>query len=211
MAELTLALSLLFIVGSGGSLKPVAPQPPVITGNQASSSVIFIGDSITQFWDLNAYFPGKGYINKGIAGQKSSEIYARFQSEVIDAYPGTVVILAGTNDLIRNVSGSIAESNILSMVSQARAAGIKVVVCTVPPVAPDITNQGSQFAGNFNPAIEAFDASITLDFIIHSDCDYHRVLSDANGLPLPGVLRDGIHPSPAGYALMKQEVERFLN
>src|SRR5579885_2385070 len=33
------------------------------------SRVVFFGDSITWGWNLDTYFPGKGYINRGISGQ----------------------------------------------------------------------------------------------------------------------------------------------
>ena len=35
----------------------------------AKPRVVFFGDSITDFWRLNEYFPDSDYINRGIAGQ----------------------------------------------------------------------------------------------------------------------------------------------
>ena len=32
--------------------------------------VVFMGDSITDFWRLDQYFPGKLYVNRGIGGQR---------------------------------------------------------------------------------------------------------------------------------------------
>src|SRR5580704_13935115 len=36
--------------------------------------VVFIGDSITDYWKLPNYFPGKPYINRGIDGQTTPEM-----------------------------------------------------------------------------------------------------------------------------------------
>jgi hypothetical protein len=35
--------------------------------------VVFLGDSITEYWKLPNYFPGKPYINRGVDGQTTPE------------------------------------------------------------------------------------------------------------------------------------------
>jgi hypothetical protein len=42
----------------------VTLQPPSVSENR----VVFYGNSITQFWNLSAYFPDRPYINRGISG-----------------------------------------------------------------------------------------------------------------------------------------------
>src|SRR5689334_4600576 len=64
--------------------------------------VVFIGDSITDFWKLSEYFPGKPYVNRGIDGQTTPQMLVRFRADVIDLAPKAVVILAGTNDIARD-------------------------------------------------------------------------------------------------------------
>src|SRR5271155_3990819 len=64
--------------------------------------VVFFGDSITDIWKLDEYFPGKGYINRGIGGQTTPQMLIRFRQDVIDLAPKVVVILAGTNDIAGN-------------------------------------------------------------------------------------------------------------
>src|SRR5271170_2419291 len=49
--------------------------------------VIFFGDSITDGWHLDQYFPGKGYINRGISGQTTSQMLVRFYQDVIALQP----------------------------------------------------------------------------------------------------------------------------
>src|ERR1700739_2624184 len=39
--------------------------------------VIFFGNSITDPWHLDEYFPGKDYINRGIGGQTTSQMLLR--------------------------------------------------------------------------------------------------------------------------------------
>ncbi len=72
------------------------------------SRVVFLGDSITDYWKLAEYFPGKAYINRGIDGQSTPEMLVRFRQDVIALQPKVLVVLAGTND-IAGVTGRNAE------------------------------------------------------------------------------------------------------
>ena len=109
-------------------LKPPAP------GEQR---VVFIGDSITDNWDLQAYFPGKPYVNRGIGWQNTAQMLLRFRQDVINLHPRVVIILGGTNDL-SGAYGSVSlediESNYQSMAQLARSNGIEVIFASVPPV-----------------------------------------------------------------------------
>ena len=69
----------------------------------AKPRIVFLGDSITDEWRLNQYFPEQDYLNRGIGGQITGQLLGRFKADVIDLNPKAVLILAGTNDLSRNV------------------------------------------------------------------------------------------------------------
>ncbi len=64
-----------------------AMAPPAATEKR----VVFLGDSITDFWKLANYFPGKPYINRGIDGQTTPQMLVRFRQDVIDLHPKSVV------------------------------------------------------------------------------------------------------------------------
>jgi len=70
--------------------------------------VVFMGDSITDFWRLDESFPGKPYVNRGISGQVTSQMLVRMYPDVIALRPAVMTILAGTNDIARNNGPSTA-------------------------------------------------------------------------------------------------------
>ena len=72
--------------------------------------VVFMGDSITDGWKLNEYFPGEPYINRGISGQTTPQMLLRFRADVINLKPKVVVILAGTNDLSSYPGPNVVET-----------------------------------------------------------------------------------------------------
>src|SRR5437762_104781 len=67
-----------------------------------SGRVVFMGDSITDFWNLSESFPGKPYVNRGIGGQVTAQMLVRMYPDVINLKPAAMVLLAGTNDIARN-------------------------------------------------------------------------------------------------------------
>ena len=95
--------------------------------------VVFMGDSITDFWRLDQYFPGKPYVNRGIGGQTTPQMLVRMYPDVIDLKPAAMIVLAGTNDIARNtgpMTAELIEENIMAMTELAQHHGIKVILCS---------------------------------------------------------------------------------
>ena len=196
----------------GGS--PASPAPVVFIGDPITASaspapVVFIGDSITAFWDLQSSFPAAPYINVGISGQTTVQILDRFDTDVIANHPKIVVIVAGTNDVLRYMSQSAAIHNMRSMIAKAHAAHIRVIVGTLPPVAVDLSGLGPEYAAHdYNRDIVAYNSLLIK--LRGTVVDYHAVLTGSDGSPIPGMLRDGVHPTDAGYAVMTSAITPLL-
>jgi hypothetical protein len=58
--------------GANAGLRPPAA---------GESRVVFFGDSITNRWPLEDYFPGKLYLNRGIGGQTTPQMLIRFRQD----------------------------------------------------------------------------------------------------------------------------------
>src|SRR6266567_8884013 len=59
-----------------------------------SNRVVFMGDSITDSWRLDQFFPGKPYVNRGIGGQTTPQMLVRMYPDVIDLKPAAMIVLA---------------------------------------------------------------------------------------------------------------------
>ena len=170
--------------------------------------VVFMGDSITQGWKLDEAFPGKPYVNRGISGQTTPQMLVRFRQDVIALQPKVVVILAGINDIAGNTGPMTleqSEDNLASMAELAAANHIRVVMCSVLPAfdfpwRPGMVPAPKALA--LNAWIKAYAAENG-----HVYVDYHTAMKDSrDGLPA-ALSQDGVHPLPAGYAMMKPLVE----
>ena len=165
--------------------------------------VVFMGDSITEGWHLDQSFPGKPYINRGISGQTSPQMLVRFRQDVIDLRPKVVVILAGTNDVAQN-TGPIApeqtEGDIVSMAQLARANGIKVVLCSILPSVEFWWHRGMDPAPKIAALNEWLKNYVAQHHYVY--VDFYDAMKDPQGGLPPNLSRDGVHPGPAGHAIM---------
>jgi lysophospholipase L1-like esterase len=175
---------------------------------EGEQRVVFMGDSITQGWNLAKSFPGKPYINRGISGQTTPQMLVRFRQDVIDLKPKAVVILAGTNDIAGNTGPETIEQieeNLASMADLANANGIKVVLCSILP-AYDYPWQPKTYPAHEIDVINAWMRDYTREkgYIY---VDFHTAMKDdRDGLP-PDLSKDGVHPLPAGFAIMSKLAE----
>jgi lysophospholipase L1-like esterase len=67
-----------------------------------SKKVIFIGDSITEAFDVKKHLSEFNIINKGIYGDNTMGVLKRIDSDIINLNPDKVFILIGTNDFALN-------------------------------------------------------------------------------------------------------------
>ncbi len=177
--------------------------------------VVFFGDSITDIWDLNQYFPGKGYINRGISGQTTEQMLVRFRQDVVDLHPAVVVILAGTNDIAGNTGPETLqqiEGDFETMVEVARANQIRVVLSSLTPengTRPEWTTytvlRPPQEIVQLNGWLERYCKANGMVYL-----DYYSAMADAEGRMKPELTRDGLHPSAEGFAAMALLADRAI-
>jgi lysophospholipase L1-like esterase len=179
--------------------------------------VVFFGDSITDIWHLDEYFPGKPYINRGIGGQTTPQMLVRFRQDVIDLHPKIVIMLAGTNDIAGNTGPmrlEDIEADYASLAELARANGIKVIYSSVLPV-HNYTERSKDFFAQRSP-----EKILALNHWLKSYCgaassgctylDYFSALVDDKGLLKKDLADDGLHPNAAGFKIMAPLAEAAI-
>jgi len=192
---------------ANASLKPPAPD---------ENRVVFFGDSITDFWRLSQYFPGKPYVNRGISGQTTPQMLVRFRQDVIDLNPRVVIILAGTNDIAGNTGPmrlEDIEANYASMAELAGANHIRIVFSSVLPVNNYTPQSQNLFAGRPPEKILALNRWLKNYVAAHPQClyvDYFAAMVDNQGLLKRDLAEDGLHPNPDGYKIMAPLAEAAI-
>jgi lysophospholipase L1-like esterase len=192
---------------ANAALKPPAP---------GENRVVFFGDSITDIWHLDEYFPGKPYINRGIGGQTTPQMLIRFRQDVIDLHPKVVVILAGTNDIAGNTGPmrlEDIEANYASLAEIARANHILVIFSSVLPVHNYTPRSLNMYAQRSPEKILALNHWLKDYVATHPGCiylDYFSAMVDDKGLLKRDLAEDGLHPNAAGYKIMAPLAEAAI-
>lgn len=184
-----------------------------ILDSSAEVKVVFMGNSITEFWLEKdpEFFSKNGFVGRGISGQTSPQMLLRFRQDVIRLKPETVVILAGTNDIAQNTGQITLEQileNIKSMTELARAHQINVVLCSVLPASdfPWTPNKNPwEKIPALNQMIKEYAGMHNINYVDY----YSAMVDDKNGLK-KSLGDDGVHPNKAGYDIMKSEVMKMF-
>ena len=172
--------------------------------------VVFIGDSLTEFWRVAQpdLFIG-GVVNRGISGQTSPQILLRFMADVVALKPRAVHILCGGNDMAGNTGPSTVQdykNNILAMLALAEAHGIRVILGALTPFNVVSWNPAVGDLRVRTAELNAWQAALTAERGLVR-ADYFTVLAGEGGLMKPEFHRDGVHPTRAGYAVMRPVAE----
>ncbi len=183
---------------ANAALKPAAP---------GENRVVFFGDSITDIWKLEDYFPNKPYLNRGIGGQTTPQMLVRFRQDVIDLHSRVVVILAGTNDIAGNTGPmrlEDIEADYASMAELARANQIAVVFSSVLPVHNYTPKSQDFFAQRSPQKILELNRWLKEYCVAHGlvYLDYFTAMVDDKGLLKRDLAEDGLHPNAAGFKIM---------
>lgn len=177
--------------------------------------IVFLGDSITDRWNLADSFPGRPYVNRGIGSQVTAQLLLRFHQDVIALRPAAVVILAGVNDVqgfLQEETPEQIESNWEAMADLAEVHGIRIVFGSLLPV-NDYTPNARDVLRERKPATLRTLNAWLRDFCARRGyvyADYHAALVDRRGLLDARYTDDGVHPLAAGYARMAPIAARAI-
>ncbi|MCJ2126534.1 GDSL-type esterase/lipase family protein [Methylobacterium sp. J-077] len=173
-------------------------------GHGQDRPLVFIGDSITAGWGLTRaeIFARHGFVARGVPGQTSGQIRARFLRDAEGARG--IHLLCGIND-IAEIGGPVPDGtlrdNIAAMARLAFEAGLPLWIGTVMP---------SDFWG-WRPELRPVARIRALNRWIRGHCaasaaaliDYHAPLATPAGALRPAFTEDGIHLNEAGYAAIE--------
>jgi lysophospholipase L1-like esterase len=188
-----------------------AVAPPAAGENR----VVFLGDSITDYWKLADYFAGKPYINRGIDGQTTPQMLVRFRPDVINLHPAVLIVLAGTND-VAGVTGATRnqdiEANYASIAELGRLHHIRVVFASLLPANNYTEDAKESFALRPRERILALNTWLR-DYCAKNRLvylDYFSAMVDGKGMLRRELSDEGLHPNASGYKLMAPLAEKAI-
>ena len=167
--------------------------------NNASSDIIMLGNSITDYAQWNELLGVNEVRNRGISGDITFGILERLE-EITEGKPAKVFILIGINDISRNIPDSVILDNYLKIIRRIKTSspGTKIYFNTVLPV------------NNTFPAKNHFNKDEHIQYINDemkklterekiTVIDIHSPFLDADKRLDKQYTYDGLHLNAAGY------------
>ena len=196
---------------------------------QDNAVVLFQGDSITDCgrnkndgkslgfgyammaasW-FSALYPEKRvtFLNRGISGNRTKDLLARFDEDFLALKPDWISILIGINDVWRRYDSNdptpleVFENNyrrLLTLIKEQIGAGLIICEPFVLPVPQD----RETWREDLDPKIQVV-RSLAREFGAYY-VPFDGLFAQAAARTSPSFWApDGVHPSPAGHALMAQ-------
>lgn len=177
--------------------------------------LVFLGDSITHNWESNGkdvwakYYENRRAINLGYGADRTEHVIWRITNGELDGIsPKLIVLMIGTNN-VGHHSSTPAQTvegiqKILEILGE-KAPNAKVLLLAVFPRSANPTDDMRVKVNEINaglPALADNERVFYLDF-------GKQFLAEDGTLPAE-MMRDRLHPGPAGYEIWAQAVEPFV-
>ncbi len=192
-------------------------QDNLAVAKEGSAEVLFMGDSITDFWRnpsgayagkpvMDKYFGHLKIANFGIAGDTTQGVLYRLQNGEGQGFsPKAVMLMIGTNNTGRNTAAEIAEGiGAVVLELQKDFPKAKILLLAIFP------------RGAANDPVRGVIAEINkIISKLHDGGRVHYLdigakFLDASGNIPKDVMSDALHPSPKGYEIWAEAVKEPL-
>jgi len=192
-------------------LGALAAQEPAGAAEPGETVILALGDSLTAGYRidgadsfpsrLQAALRAKGLrarvVNGGVSGDTSAGGLRRLDWLMAER-PALVIVELGANDGLRGIDPAVTQRNLDRIVAAARSKGARVLLAGM--LAPP--NLGREFGGAFNAVFPAVAGK-------HKVPLYPFFLDGVAGKPALN-LPDGVHPNPAGIAVIVERIMPYV-
>jgi lysophospholipase L1-like esterase len=170
---------------------------------------VFLGDSLTEGFDLGNYFKTVNIINRGLSGDTTYQVRYRLE-EIVKAKPKKLFLMIGINDLLQGTDQMTILRQIASITEefQQNSPGTELIIQSILPVNETLLLTDE----NINLSIFSLNDGLKLicrEFRKYFVDLYPDFLND-NGEMDEIYTYDGVHLSPAGYDLWARLIEPLV-
>ncbi len=174
-----------------------------------TGDIVFLGNSLTDFFELSEFFGRTDIKNRGIAGDLTRDMLDRL-AEITLGHPREVFIESGINDLLGGISVDSTFGNIELITASIKAISprTEIIITSLLPTAWKITNTDRKVS------LEIVALNEKLKGLAHADrlqyLDLYPDFREKDGLAKAYDCGDGLHLNGAGYLLWKNKLTPLL-
>ena len=178
-------------------------------GHISKTDTVFLGNSLTEGFDLVGHFGRDDLINRGMSGNLTQHVYYRLE-EITKTKPAAVFLMIGINDVFNGVKKEIIVSNIQKIIDDIirKCPDTNLYLQSVLPV------NETNLIGNENLNIRIYELNNSLRILCKqrkiSFIDIHPDFLNDKGEMDMLYTYDGVHLSKDGYLQWARLLKKYL-
>jgi lysophospholipase L1-like esterase len=210
---------------TGGALIPATRDNPknwmsrhekfVAQAKSGGIDILFLGDSITDFWRTkgsnvwNQYYAPRHAANFGISGDRTQHVLWRIENGELDGiHPKVTVLMIGTNNSKSDSAEDISKA--IGMIIDeihSKIPDTKILLLAIfPRNTPKDTPESLGTIAEVNNQIESYDNGDTVRFL-----DIGQKFLGPDGKVHKDIMADYLHPTEKGYKIWAAAMEPTLD
>lgn len=176
--------------------------------NPAAGSIVFLGDSLTDYCEWGELLGNPNIKNRGIAGDTTYGVLQRLTT-VVRLQPAKLFLLIGSNDLGegRPVADIARDYELLVKRCRTEMPATALYLESVPPINFKLSShfESNRKVVELNQAIQRIAAEKQAVYI-----DLHQAVAGEQGELRTEYTTDGLHFNAAGYQRWKALLQPYL-
>ena len=185
----------------------------MIEVQNTKQKIVFVGDSITDRYDLNQYYQydNKIVINSGISGYKTTNMISRFHNLIEQHQADKLFLMIGTNDLGSGTENDVIVNNIKTIIEmiKEKSSKTKIYLESIYPVnlekRPTDKNRNNEDIRYINTQLKKYCAENNIIYL-----DVYSILQDVDGNLKSEYTEDGLHLNNDGYDVITNYLKPYV-
>jgi len=201
------------ILGTKTKIKTVTKE---ITKTVVDDNFLFLGDAITEGYDLSKYYEDFPVVNSGSRRDTSDEVLENLEKRVYQYNPSDVFIHIGENDMVSNISKEDTIINITGIIEgmKKNRPYCNIYLISLYPINDTdgesinnnvIKNRNNEEIKKINEELKKMAKSENVTYI-----DIYSLLQDENGNLQLDYTKDGFHLSLEGYNIVTKNLIKYI-
>lgn len=186
----------------------------ILNKDPVKASIVFFGDSLTDFFPLQDFFPEHAIYNRGIAGDTTKNLLKRIDN-IVELHPQKLFIQIGTNDLGKGKKVKKVVDNIMKIHDYIshRSPETKIHIISLYPV-----SHHKMWLSPFISGLRSNNKIREVNYLLAEKCsaqnisfiNIHPLLINAKGRLKKEYTIEGLHISGQGYQVIADALRSYL-
>lgn len=176
---------------------------------KSDDNFVFLGDSITEQYNLKEYYENIPTVNSGVGGNITRNILDDMENRVYKYNPTKVILLIGINDIASSIEVNDVFNNITTIINEIKEnrSEAKIYVESLYPSRKDFN--GTEYNDKINQLNEKLEKKYKDTDVVYIDINSH--LKGNDGQLKKEYTTDGLHLNTQGYIKVTKLLLPYLN